>query len=177
MTTIAEFLRDAHQRQHDSIDQAVRDLTPEQLHWVPPETAANHIGFTLWHYVRTEDNIVQFILQDRKPTVWLDGGYHERFGLDRIAQGTGMSTEDANALRLPPMDDWLGYQQAVWQATDAYLAAADVERMERPVKVRPWPDAMPTGQALSVVTLTHGHAHLGEICVLRVLQGLSSSLF
>jgi hypothetical protein len=26
------------------------------------------------------------------------------------------------------------------------------------------------------VALTHGHGHLGEICVLRVLQGLPSSL-
>jgi hypothetical protein len=31
-------------------------------------------------------------------------------------------------------------------------------------------------QALATIVLTHGHAHMGEICILRVLQGLSSSL-
>ncbi len=175
MTTITEFLQQALRNQHNMIDQAVGDLTPEQLHWLPHDSKANHIGFTLWHYVRTEDNIVQFILQDRRPTVWLEGGYHERFGLDRIAQGTGMTTEDANALRLPPIDEWMGYQQAVWQATDAYLSSVDDEALERTVNVKPLPE-MPARQTLSNIVLTHGHAHFGEICVLRVLQGLPSGL-
>ena len=173
--TIVEFLRQALRNQHNALDQAVRDLTPEQLHWVPPNTNANHIGFTLWHYVRTEDNVVQFILQDRKPTIWIEGGYVERFGLDRIAQGTGMSVEDAHTLHLPPVDQWMEYQQAVWQATDAYLSSIDDASLERMVNVKPLPE-MPARQALANICLTHGHAHFGEICVLRVLQGLPSGL-
>ena len=175
MTTIAEFLRATLRNQHSMIDEAVRELTPEQLHWVPPNTKANHIAFTLWHYVRTEDNVVQFILQDRKPTVWIEGGYWERFGLDRVAQGTGMSTEDANALRLPPVDQWLAYQKAVWEASDAYLSSVEDEALERMVNIRPLPE-MPARQALATIVLTHGHSHFGEICVLRVLQGLPSSV-
>ena len=127
MTTIAQFLRQTLRNQHNLLDQAVGDLTLEQLHWVPPGTNANHIGFTLWHYVRTEDNIVQFILQDRKPTIWVEGSYHEKWGL------------------------------------------------ERTVRVMPFGE-IPARQALGMVVLTHGHGHLGEICVLRVLQGLPSSL-
>lgn len=175
MTTIAEVFQEALRNQHGMIDRAVRDLTPEQLHWVPPDTTANHIGCTLWHYVRTEDNIVQFILQNRKPTVWIEGGYFERFGLDRVAQGTGMSTEDAHALRLPSIDEWMPYQQAVWQATDAYLGSIDDAALEETVQVRPFGE-LKRRQALSNVCLTHGHGHFGEICVLRVLQGLPSSL-
>ena len=175
MTTIAEFLRQGFSNQHGMIDGAVRELTAEQLHWLPPDAKTNHIGFTLWHYVRTEDNIVQFILQDRKPTVWIEDAYFERFGLDRIAQGTGMPVEDAHALRLPPMEEWMAYQRAVWQATDAYLSSVDDEALERTVNVKPLPE-MPARQALSSIVLTHGHAHFGEICVLRVLQGLPSSV-
>ena len=67
------------------------------------------------------------------------------------------------------------YQRAVWQATDGYLSSVSDEALEEIVKVRPFPD-MPRQRALSVTCLTHGHAHLGEICVLRVLQGLPSSL-
>ena len=175
MTTIAEFLREALRAQHRAMDDAVRELTPDQLHFVPAGTKANHIGFTLWHYVRTEDNIIQFVLQGRKPTVWIEGGHFERFGLDRIAQGTGMSTEDANALRLPAVADWMQYQQAVWQATDAYLGSLDEAALEQTVTVKPLPD-MPVRQALGNMVLTHGHGHLGEMCVLRVLQGLPSGL-
>ena len=173
--TIVEFLRWAVRNQHHMIDQAVSELTPEQVHRIPAGTNANHIGFTLWHYVRTEDNIVQFILQDRKPTVWIDGGFFERFALDRVAQGTGMSTADAQSLRLPPMPQWLEYQQTVWRATDDYLASLDDAGLERVVRVMPFGE-IPARQALATVVLTHGHGHLGEICVLRVLQGLPSSL-
>ena len=175
MTTVAEFLQEAMHNQHRMIDQAVRDLTPEQLHWAPPEAKTNHIGFTLWHYVRTEDNIVQFILQERKPTVWIENGYFERFDLDRISQGTGMSTEDAQALRLPPMGDWMAYQRDVWQATDGYLSSLDDAALDRTVTIKPLPDML-LRQALSNMILTHGHSHFGEICVLRVLQGLDSSV-
>ncbi len=175
MTSVVEFVSQALRNQHRMIDEAVGELTPEQLHFVPPGTNANHIGFTLWHYVRTEDNIVQFILQQRKPTVWIEGGYFERFGLDRVSQGTGMTTEDAHALRLPPIDQWMAYQQAVWQASDGYLSSIDDEALERTVRVMPFGE-IPARQALSGVVLTHGHGHLGEICVLRVLQGLPSSL-
>ena len=175
MTTNAELLRQALRNQHSQIDQAVSDLTPEQLHWVPPNTKANHIGCTLWHYVRTEDNIVQFILQNRKPTVWIEGGYFERFGLDRVAQGTGLSTEDAQAMRIPPIDEWMKYQQAVWQASDAYLSSIGDDALEGTVQIRPFGE-IPARQALASVVLTHGHAHFGEICVLRVLQGLPSSI-
>lgn len=173
--TLTEFLRDALRNQHRMIDRAVSDLTPEQLHWLPTNSKVNHIGGTLWHYVRTEDNIVQFVLQERKPTVWIEGGYNETFGLDRVAQGTGMSTEDAQALRIPPIDGWMAYQQAVWQATDGYLAPLDDEALDRTVQVRPFGE-ITARQALSQVCLTHGHAHFGEICVLRALQGLPSTL-
>lgn len=173
--TLVEFLRGAMRNQHNMIDQAVGDLTAEQLHWTPPDSSANHIGFTLWHYVRTEDNIVQFILQERKPTVWIEGGFFERFALDRVAQGTGMSTADAQSLRLPALEQWLEYQRSVWQATDAYLGSIDDAALERTVKLMPFGE-IPARQALGMVALTHGHGHMGEMCVLRVLQGLPSSL-
>lgn len=173
--SIVEFLREALRVQHAEIDHVVRELTPEQLHWVPAGSKLNSIGFTLWHYVRTEDNIVQFILQDRTPTVWIAGGFFERFGLDKVAQGTGMSTEEAHALRLPSMPEWMEYQQAVWRATDEYLASLNDAALERKITVRPFGE-ITVAEALRRPCLTHGHAHFGEICVLRSLQGLPGGL-
>lgn len=173
--TNAELLRQALRNQHNQLDQAVRDLSAEQLHWTPPGTKANHVGFTVWHYVRTEDNIIQFILQGRKPTLWISGGFYERFGLDRVAQGTGMTTEAANTLRLPAAAEWLEYQQAVWQATDGYLGSVKDAELESVITVKPLPE-MPAWQAIATICLGHGHSHFGEICMLRVLQGLPSGL-
>lgn len=171
---IAEFIHQMLRNQHRQYDEAVKDLTVEQLNWLPEGPAVNSIGFTMWHYVRTEDNIVQFILQGRKPTVWIEGGYFERFGLDKIAQGTGMSTADAQALRVPPIAEWMTYQSAVWKATDEYLSSLSDADLASVVKVQPFGE-IPAQQALASVCLTHGHAHQGEINVLRVLQGLPST--
>jgi hypothetical protein len=78
-------------------------------------------------------------------------------------------------MRLPGIDAWMEYQQAVWKATDDFLGSIDGAALERKVKVIPFGE-LTALQALSTPVLTHGHGHLGEICVLRVLQGLPSSL-
>ncbi len=127
---LAEFLCWAMRYQHSMTDQAVQDLTSEQLHWFPPASAANHIGFTLWHAVRTEDHGVQTILQ-RKPTVWIKGAFYGRWRMEKIAQGTGMAAE-GGARRAPACYRSVdGDQQQVWRATDAFLADADEETLER----------------------------------------------
>ena len=87
-----------------------------------------------------------------------------------------MSTEDAQALRLPSISDWMAYQQAVWQATDDYISSLHDDSLDQTVKVQPFGE-IKASMALGQVCLTHGHAHFGEICAMRVLQGLPSSLF
>jgi hypothetical protein len=64
-----EFIRSSLRQMHNTYNDAVRDLTPEQLHWRANDKGLP-VSFILWHYVRTEDNIIQFVLQ-RKQTVWL----------------------------------------------------------------------------------------------------------
>ena len=154
---------------HHTYDDAITDLTPDQMQWRANDRG-HPISFILWHYVRTEDNIIQFVLQ-RKPTVWLDGGWDQRFGLHRTAQGTGMSLADAQALSLEPKEDFHSYMKAVWEATDAYLAAADDDFLQQKTTVKPLGE-MPILNAIGNMCLTHGFTHLGEIAHLRGLQGL-----
>jgi len=99
MSTVA-FIRSSLKQMHNMYNDAIGDLTPGQMSWRANDKG-HPISFILWHYVRTEDNIIQFVLQ-RKPTIWLEGGWDEKFGLHRTAQGTGMSLEDAQAVRLEP---------------------------------------------------------------------------
>jgi hypothetical protein len=99
------------------LDRGVADLTPAQWHAIPADNArANTIAFEMWHYARTEDNIVRFIIQGRRPTVWMEGGWAERLGLPAVAQGTGMSTEEAQSMRIADLDAFKQYVQAVWRA-------------------------------------------------------------
>ena len=100
MAIVLDFIRDSIQQQHEAWDKAISDLTPDQMHF-RPNGQGNHIGFIAWHYIRTEDNLVQFVFQHRKPTVWLAGGYDQTFGLPRTAQGTGMPLRKRHACSCP----------------------------------------------------------------------------
>ncbi len=82
MSTV-DFIRSSLKQMHNMYNDAIGDLTPGQMSWRANDKG-HPISFILWHYVRTEDNIIQFVLQ-RKPTVWLEGGWDEKFGLHRTA--------------------------------------------------------------------------------------------
>ncbi|MDO8614955.1 MAG: DinB family protein [Dehalococcoidia bacterium] len=168
MSTV-DFIRGSMRQLHNTYDEVIADLSPDQLHWRANETGLP-ISFILWHYVRTEDNIIQFVLQ-HKPTVWLEGGWNEKLGLDRISQGTGMSLQDAQSLRINSKETWLGYQSAVWRATDEFLGAADDAFLLEKTIVKPLGE-MPIQNAIGNMCLTHGFTHLGEIAHVRGLLGL-----
>lgn len=172
MLSAVEFIQMEIKRLHPMFDKAIGDLTPEQLHAVPAgHPKANTIAWGIWHYVRTEDNVVRFILQNRRPTVWQEGGYAERLGLPPVAQGTGMSTEEAQALRIKDVGFFKEYVQRVWASTDEYLAASDPEALDRTVTVRPLGE-MPAIRALGQVCVSHGLMHIGEIGLARTLLNL-----
>src|SRR2546427_13307173 len=97
--TLLESVATDLRRLHDVLDKSLDGLTTDQLHTVPAgHPKANTIAWNLWHYARTEDNVVRFVLQDRRPTVWVEGGYPERLGLQPAAPGTGMLNGEAPGL-------------------------------------------------------------------------------
>ncbi|HXH82259.1 MAG TPA: DinB family protein [Candidatus Tectomicrobia bacterium] len=174
MTTALALVHMQLQRMHAHLDRALEGLTPEQLHQVPAgHPAANTIAWNLWHYVRTEDNVTRFVLQNRRPTVWQEGGYAERLGLPPVAQGTGMSPAEAQALRIKDVALFAEYMRKVWASADELIATAPAESWERTVTVKPLGD-MPAIRVLMEVCLTHGFGHLGEIDLARTLVGAGS---
>ena len=158
-------------RLHKALDKSVEGLTPEQLHQVPAgHASANTIAWGLWHYVRTEDNVVRYILQNRRPIVWAEGGYADKLGLPPVAQGTGMTTPEAQALRIKDLALFRDYVQKVWASTDEYLATVDPAALDATVTIKPLGE-MPAVRALAEVCVTHGFTHFGEIELARTLVG------
>jgi|DewCreStandDraft_1066081.scaffolds.fasta_scaffold01971_16 hypothetical protein len=170
---LVAFLRECLQQMHRQYEEMLHDLTPEQLHWTANERGV-HIAFVAWHATRTEDNVINFVLQ-RKSTVWLDNGYDQKWGLDRIHPGTGWTLEQARALRLPSAQEFLEYARKVWQATDEFLQGIDESYLEQTVTVRPLGE-LKIRNAIGNVCITHCFTHLGEIQHLRGLQGLRGAL-
>jgi hypothetical protein len=155
---------------HELLDKAVEGMTAEQLNFRPQEGGVSGF-FSLWHYVRTEDNIINWVTQ-HKPTVWLEGGYNEVFGLPANSQGTGMTEDEANAVRIADVAKWNEYQQKVWAATDAYLGSMSPSEFdERKVTIKPLGE-MSLWNGIYGVCLSHGYRHVGEIEYVRGVQGL-----
>ena len=171
MNTI-EFIRGQMTGLHSLLDRVTADLSDAQLHHVAAP-GVQPIAFSLWHYVRTEDNIIRFVIQ-RRPTVWMEQGWDAKLGLDARAQGTGMSDEDASNFRLASLADFRRYMTQVWESTDHYLAELDPEATTARVTIKPVGE-MSLMQALGGMCLTHGYRHLGEIEYARGLVGLKGA--
>jgi hypothetical protein len=173
--TLIELMRVELQRLHGLLNRSVADLSPDQWYAVPgSHPKANTIAFELWHYARTEDNVIRFILQNRRPTVWAEGGWAERFSLPPVAQGTGMPVVEAQAIRIADLDAFKDYLRQVWLSTDAYLAEVQPAELDRVVTVRPLGE-MPAARVLGQVCVSHGFSHYGEIELARTLLGLDSA--
>ncbi|HSL48259.1 MAG TPA: DinB family protein [Candidatus Deferrimicrobiaceae bacterium] len=169
MLTAADFIRAQLKRLHAGLDKSLAELTPAQLHTVPAgHPKANTIAWGLWHYARTEDNIVRWVIQGRRPPIWTEGGYGQRLGLPPAAQGTGMSAEEAQALRITDIPLFQDYTRKVWAGTEDLFADATPDLFDKMVMVKPLGE-MSVIQCLGQVGLTHGMTHLGEIELARTL--------
>jgi hypothetical protein len=174
MLTAAEFIHGELARLHRHLDACIADVTPDQLHAIPAgNPGANTLAFGLWHYTRTEDNVVRFVIQNRRPTVWMEGRFAERLGLPATAQGTGMPTAEAQALRISDIPLFREYMQGVWASTETLFedAAREPALLERTVVVKPLGEMLAV-RALGQVCLTHGMGHYGEMELIRTLVGL-----
>lgn len=172
MMTAADLVRAELARLHTMLDKDLAELTPEQLHTIPSGHAkANHIAWNLWHVARTEDNVVRFVLQNRRPPVWVEGGYAEKLGLPPVTNGTGQSTEEAQAMRIRDVKLFGEYAQKVWASTDDFLSRTSAEDLDRTVTVKPLGD-MPGIRALGQICVSHAFSHVGEIDLARTLLGL-----
>lgn len=145
---------------HGLYERVLRDVTEEQANRVPPG-GHQSLSFCLWHYVRTEDNVIQFVLQ-RRPTAWMEQGWDVKFGLDSKSQGTGFTDEEAAGLRIDDMAGFRAYMSEVFRRTEAYVPSLTPDDCARMVTVKPLPE-MTLLQAVSGFVMTHGYRHLGEI--------------
>ena len=76
-----EILKSGLKWMHNLLDKPINDMTPEQWNYWPSEGGVSAF-FSLWHYVRTEDNIIQSSIK-KENTIWLDNGYDIKFNLHK----------------------------------------------------------------------------------------------
>jgi hypothetical protein len=170
---IRELLVDGVGQLNDWLDEALAPLSAEQLNWLPKGKTVS-AGFNAWHILRTQDNITNFVLQ-KKPTIWVESGYFERFNLPKVDQGTGMGIDDARAVTISDPAMLREYGAAVANECARFLKAVPLDTLNEVQMIRPLGE-MPRWKVLRQVVLTHGFMHLGEINAIKGQLGLQFSI-
>ncbi len=167
-----DYFRSATQGLHKDLTEAIKDLSNEQLHFRPLDKGS-HIAFLIWHDIRTEDLVINS-LQQKKTPVWNAEGWDKKLGMDPKSQGTGMTAEQAAAVRINDLQGFLQYMASVFKATDAFLAGLKDEDLSE-VRDYPMLGKRSLFQLIGGVVLSHGSSHLGEIWYIKGLLGLKGS--
>lgn len=147
---------------------SIEDLNQEELNHRPSDQV-NSIGFDIWHVVRTIDNVMFFVF-DREQPVWLRDGFDERFGLPRVAQGTGMEQSDSHELVFPAPTEFREYIETVRGAVVPKIEGMSVERLSETTELRPWGERSKM-EHIGQVLIAHGNGHLGRASMARSLLG------
>lgn len=161
-----EILQKRLKQMHTNIVNSVKDLSDVQLHF-NPMGKGNSIAFLFWHYVRTEDLVMNMMIRKQKP-VWNEQSWDVKLKMDPKSQGSGMSDEAARAVRIESLADFLTYTGVVFTETEKYLATltdADLEKeMDSPMGRRSLLDL------ISAINIDHGTGHIAEIEYIKGLQ-------
>ena len=161
---ILDYMRRQMAAVRSKVSMTMKDVTVEQFNWAPPGTM-NTISATFIHLTSVEDDFVQGILQG-KPRIWDAGKWSEKTGVKKTP-GIGENWDEFKHLHLEPAA-FLEYEQAVWAATDAYLAGLTAEDLDRKVKLGP---RELTVAELLIMAANQSLSHAGEIAALKGVQG------
>jgi hypothetical protein len=141
-------------------------LTQHELEW-RPASGCNSIGLVFYHTVRFEDGFVQSRIQG-KTQVWEAEGWYKKMSLPVDDVGAHYTIEQVNAFPMPALKDLLGYAEAVWARTAAFLKDATPAELERKINMPRFGDTAVAGMFAFIAT--HSAEHAGEISYLRGLQ-------
>jgi hypothetical protein len=172
---VISLLREQLKTGHEILEGTMADVTPEQAHWTPPGVALP-IGATYAHVVVSEDGVVNGMFRGGAPL--FAAAWAGKTGLSELPPSFDP--------KVPGFPDWSGwsrkvkvdlpalkaYAQAVYAASDAYLASLRGKDLDRPVDLA----ALGLGQSTVGFMINNGilgnaFTHCGEISCLKGLQG------
>ena len=146
------------------VDMTMQDMTAELFNWAPPGTA-NTISATFVHLMNVEDNVIhKFLLNNA--SVWESENWSEKTGIQKPPDiGEDWSEFKHRQIEIQPL---LDYKDAVWAATDKYLATLTAEELERMV---PFAGSERSVAGMLLLSASQSLSHAGEIAALKGIQG------
>jgi hypothetical protein len=169
---VISLFRDQIRGAHEWVEETMADVTPEQVRWIP-QGVANPLGATYAHMVAGEDGIVNGLLKGSAPLA--AGAWAGKTGISQPMPMPGPDWEHYPAwtrtvqIDLPALRK---YAQAVYAATDAYLASLELEDLARAIDFSDIGlGPRPVSWVLNRLVLGHADNCCGEISTLKGLQG------
>lgn len=166
----AAIIEDALGRVAEDLPRLLNGLSPDQLRQ-QPKPDCNPIGWTVWHLARVHDAQVSNLAGEDQ--AWTALGWAERFGREPNKRDTGFGDTPEQVAAFDPVDvqTLIGYHDAVWERTRAYLATLSDADLDRVLNEPRW-NPMPTVGVRLVSTINDCTLHLGEAAYIRgLLEG------
>ncbi len=170
------LLREQLQTVHHLLEGTVGDVTPEQVHW-PPPGKANPLGANYAHVVISEDATINALRKGGVPL--FASSWSGKVGVSELPP-----MPNPNAAGFPDWSEWgrrvkvdlaafRKYAQAVYAASDEYLASLTDSDLNRPVNLSALGlGESPVGYVINNGILGNAFTHVGEISCLKGLQGM-----
>ena len=149
------------------------DCDPELLNKSLADATIGSIASIYAHVVFGEDAFVQSRFQG-KPTIYQSGGWEQRTGIPFPGIPPAITPEWARALKMD-LSTFQEYAEAVFAATDSYLANLPDSELER--KVQGVLGEYTLGWGIAILLGQHAAQHSGEIAALKGVQGLKGLPF
>jgi uncharacterized damage-inducible protein DinB len=149
---------------HDTLTQAVADLTADHLHARAEGSTIQSIAAIYAHITVVEDELVNSIAREQ-PTLFEQGNWSEKVGFDAdaVARIAESSSEAVRGMDLTALRD---FAQQVYAHTDDYIGSLSEVDLDRTVTGGPLGEA-PLGVFLADFVACHVALHAGEICALK----------
>ncbi|MGB2693831.1 MAG: DinB family protein [Dehalococcoidia bacterium] len=158
---------------HGTLGYMLSDCDPELLNKTLPDASIGSIASIYAHAVFAEDVFVHTRFQDGQP-LYLSGGWEEKTGVPFPGIPPAITPEWAQALKLD-LSTFQQYADAVFTATDAYLANVPDSELERTIKGAMGEYTL--GWGIAILLGQHAAQHSGEIAALKGVQGLKGLPF
>jgi hypothetical protein len=160
------YLREDMGWAHELLKLVMQDAIQEQLDWAPPGRA-NPLGATYAHALTSEDVIVHRWLQGAEPL--MESEWKSRTGISEPQFASDFEWARRVRVELPAARE---YAQAVYAATDHYLASLEPGALDRVLDLSKRGFGQKTvAWVLSALVISHMNNMIGESAILKGIQG------
>lgn len=175
--TALQLIKDELANARETFTGTVGDITAKQLH-VDPGGKASTLAAAYAHLIFSEDVTIARLLQKKAPLYEIE--WKDRTGASEPLPPMDENWSAANAKWVKQvkvnLDQLNTYAQAVYAATDAYVAGLKDEDLDKEVDLGGW-GKKTVAYLLYAFIIAHTNQLSGEISALKGMQGATGYTF